>query len=737
MQIRLDQPVAKINTNSGEGAAPVAALTGLGSVVVWDTKIPARPFSDVYTLYAEVFDAAGQPIRTITLSISAAASSEDPKPQVIALADGGFAVSWHITAALANHGTAFRMFDATGVETSAEINIPNSLQGESIVALPNGGVALAWTQKQASGAIDAYTATFNSAGQVSATTQLTHLAATAYVDPPIVTALASGYAVSWTSVLDAQTASVFTSIFDANGVEVGQPIAVSGAFATTIAADLSVAPTANGGFTLTWLENHGGANDIYRAVYAADGSQVANPEVVAHGRGAETAALAGGRQVLAWVGDGLSFEILDASGHAVTGAIAVTHNDTYGQVLGDIAVAAVGDGDQFVVSWTQSTRETQSQAGAERELFVAIYDSTGHRVAEAVNISGNPHYDESAPSIDTFADGHFVVGWEAGRFPNDGYTPYIRNGVYKAEFDPTVELSISSVDLNGDGRSDVLMRNHEGDFGSYQVVGGHYQWVSLGQSLMTYSVVGAGDFNGDHTTDVLFRNNITGDLGYNVIVNGLNVGYQALGSSSTSYAVVATGDFNNDGVDDILFRGATGDLGYYRISQGAVAGWGQIGQLGATKAVAGVGDFDGDGDDDILYRTLGSGAGGGDLGFYHLQNGAVVGQSTIASSSPAYTVVGVADFDGNGSADILFRNDKTGDTGFYKIDHGQFVDWVSVGSSNTDYRVVNVGDFDKNGSIDILFQNEFTHDLGYYALDHGQFVTWVGVATTADGFFGL
>ncbi|MDW3502851.1 VCBS repeat-containing protein, partial [Escherichia coli] len=90
--------------------------------------------------------------------------------------------------------------------------------------------------------------------------------------------------------------------------------------------------------------------------------------------------------------------------------------------------------------------------------------------------------------------------------------------------------------------------------------------------------------------------------------------------------------------------------------------------------------------------------------FYHLNNGAPVSWVQVATSSPAYSVVGVADFDGNGSTDILFRNNKTGDTGFYKIDHGQFVDWVSVGSSSPDYRVVDVGDFDKNGSVDILFQ---------------------------------
>lgn len=47
MQIRPDQPAAKIDTNSGEATPPVTVLTGQGSVVVWDTSVPARVFSDV------------------------------------------------------------------------------------------------------------------------------------------------------------------------------------------------------------------------------------------------------------------------------------------------------------------------------------------------------------------------------------------------------------------------------------------------------------------------------------------------------------------------------------------------------------------------------------------------------------------------------------------------------------------------------------------------------------------
>lgn len=39
----------------------------------------------------------------------------------------------------------------------------------------------------------------------------------------------------------------------------------------------------------------------------------------------------------------------------------------------------------------------------------------------------------------------------------------------------------------------------------------------------------------------------------------------------------------------------------------------------------------------------------------------------LARPPPAYDVVGVGNFNGDGSSDVLFRNNITGDTGFYAV----------------------------------------------------------------------
>ena len=48
----------------------------------------------------------------------------------------------------------------------------------------------------------------------------------------------------------------------------------------------------------------------------------------------------------------------------------------------------------------------------------------------------------------------------------------------------------------------------------------------------------------------------------------------------------------------------------------------------------------------------------------------------------------MGDYFGNGTDDILFRNNASGDVGFYEINNGIDVGWVDVGRCSTAYNVV-------------------------------------------------
>jgi hypothetical protein len=56
-------------------------------------------------------------------------------------------------------------------------------------------------------------------------------------------------------------------------------------------------------------------------------------------------------------------------------------------------------------------------------------------------------------------------------------------------------------------------------------------------------------------------------------------------------------------------------------------------------------------------------------------------------SHVAYSVVATGDYLGDGTSDVLFRNNTTGDTGFYEIVNGANAGWHDIGASSTAYHV--------------------------------------------------
>jgi uncharacterized protein (DUF2141 family) len=276
-------------------------------------------------------------------------------------------------------------------------------------------------------------------------------------------------------------------------------------------------------------------------------------------------------------------------------------------------------------------------------------------------------------------------------------------------------------DFNGDGQSDILLRDSGGSLGMWLMNGSMITTGAfVGSPGGTYTVAGIGDFNGDGKADILLRDS-NGNLGV-WLMNGSTILSGAfVGSPGGTYTVAGIGDFNGDGKADILLRDSLGNLGLWFMNGATITSGAFVGSPGGSYTVAGMGDFNGDGKADILLRdTLGN------LGIWFMNGSTIMSGALVGSPGGSYTVAGVGDFNGDGKADILLR-DNLGNLGMWIMNGPTITSGALVGSPGGSYTVAATNDYNGDGKADILLR-----DSG------GNVGMWImnGPAITSGAFVG-
>jgi hypothetical protein len=253
-------------------------------------------------------------------------------------------------------------------------------------------------------------------------------------------------------------------------------------------------------------------------------------------------------------------------------------------------------------------------------------------------------------------------------------------------------------------------------------IGGGLTNVSAGAytSATGLQMQGEGDFNGDGKADILWRNASTGATAIWFMNGTSKIGGGTIPNPGAVWQIQGVGDFNGDGKADILWRNATTGATQIWFMNGTtkIGGGGTSAYAGGYTAttglqVQGVGDFNGDGKADILWRNAVTGA--TQIWF---MNGTTKtgggGTSAYAGGYTAMKVQGVGDFNGDGKADILWRNTATGATSIWYMNGasktGGGATSVSAGAytATTGLQVKIVGDYDGDGMADILWRNAVT-----------------------------
>jgi hypothetical protein len=228
-----------------------------------------------------------------------------------------------------------------------------------------------------------------------------------------------------------------------------------------------------------------------------------------------------------------------------------------------------------------------------------------------------------------------------------------------------------------------------------------------------------GDFDGDGKPDLLWHNQRTGQLKTWLLDRGSMKADPDItpdGLADTSWQVRGLADFNGDGHSDILWQHLqTGELRVWLMNQTSLVDDVELTtrRLGFGWQIGGVADFNGDGKADILWHDQRRGT----LYVWLMDaTTAVAGAYITAEGNPdtSWQINGLADFNGDGEADILWRHKRTGDLQVWFMKGTKATGASSLlpaRAADPQWQIARVADLDEDGQTDILWHNRLTGDL--------------------------
>ena len=78
----------------------------------------------------------------------------------------------------------------------------------------------------------------------------------------------------------------------------------------------------------------------------------------------------------------------------------------------------------------------------------------------------------------------------------------------------------------------------------------------------------------------------------------------------------------------------------------------------------------------------------------------------LGSRTPDWQIAGIADLNGDGTDDILWRNPSTGELDDWQMNNGNWSRSVDLGSRTPDWQIVGLGDFiSGDNNADIMWRN--------------------------------
>jgi len=322
--------------------------------------------------------------------------------------------------------------------------------------------------------------------------------------------------------------------------------------------------------------------------------------------------------------------------------------------------------------------------GAGATATITITPGTGAPVDEVQVLAAN---DPNDPSDNVFVGVEWSDGIAEVQVAVDPASAASQFDHIQFDVAPSVcaESPSRSSDFNGDRWSDLVVQNLQtGEIAVQLMLDGEGAGLGpVGQPRdSNWTIQSIGSWGGEapvggvagalsYGPSIAWRNLSNGTLfGWRLDGTGFANEYQILPTVWIGWDLIGSGDLNGDGIADFVWRNEEdGRIGYWVMkSDGQPEDWFTFeDQASIVWDLVGVGDFNGDGRSDLLWLNLAD----LQMGVWYLDGNfridAPIGLLT-STAPPMSRVAGVADYDNDGVADILWDRGGPAEIWYLEVD---------------------------------------------------------------------
>jgi hypothetical protein len=215
------------------------------------------------------------------------------------------------------------------------------------------------------------------------------------------------------------------------------------------------------------------------------------------------------------------------------------------------------------------------------------------------------------------------------------------------------------------------------------------------------------DFDGDGHVDLFWQNIATGQT-FIWLMQGVSpLQGNQLSTVPIDWRMAGTGDFDGNGSSDLVWRNIQSGENRLWLMEGTASILGvDLPTMPTPYELQAVADFNNDDSPDLFWRNPAT----QETVVWYMDGTSNI-PNNILSLYPVpgeWSIEGVADFSGNGEADILWRNQLTGHNIFWLFDSATGISARHLLHVPGDWQISGVADFNLDGEIDLLWRNPST-----------------------------